>query len=58
VYVLPLPEKFPAVPFVTVISPTAKLVTDSLNVKVTENGERLVGSPALVVTVRVGCTES
>ena len=55
---MPLPEKFPAVPFDTVISPSTKPVTDSLNVKVTENGERFVGSPAAVETVTVGCTES
>jgi hypothetical protein len=52
--VLPLPEKLPAVPFVTEISPTTKPVTDSLNVKVTENGERFVGFPAAVVMVTVG----
>jgi hypothetical protein len=51
---VPLPEKFPAVPFVTVISPTTNPVTDSLKVKVTGNGERFVGSPAVVVMDRVG----
>jgi hypothetical protein len=51
---VPLPEKFPAVPFVTVISPRTKPVTDSLKVKVTGNGDRFVGFPAVVVTVTVG----
>jgi hypothetical protein len=51
---VPLPAKFPAVPFVTVMSPTTKPVTDSLKVKVTANGDRFVGLPAVVVTVTVG----
>ena len=53
VYVVPLPEKLEAVPFVTVIFPNTKLETDSLNVAVTENGA-LTGSEAAEVRATVG----
>ena len=55
---MPLPAKFPAVPFPTVISPTTKPVTDSLNVNVTGIGEVLVGLDAVEVIDTVGAVVS
>ena len=51
---MPLPLKEPAVPFVTVISPTTKLVTVSLNVIVIGIGEVLVVDALVEVTATVG----
>lgn len=58
VYVVPLPEKFVAVPFVTVISATTKPVTDSLKVMMTGIGELIVTLGSVVEIVTVGDTVS
>ncbi len=52
-YTIPLPVKLPAVPFVTVISPTTKFVVDSPNVALTFIVP-FVGSGSLEVRVTVG----
>jgi hypothetical protein len=54
VYVVPLPLKLLAEPFPTVISPTTKPVTLSLNVIVTGIGEVFVVADAVDVMLTVG----
>ena len=51
---MPLPAKFPALPFTTPISPTIKPVTASLKVNVTGIGVTFVGLEAVLVMVMVG----
>ena len=58
VYVVPLPAKEPAVPFVTVISPTTKPVTLSLKVIVTGIGDVFVTEALVEVAVTVGAVIS
>jgi hypothetical protein len=55
---VPLPEKLPAVPFTTVISPTTNPVTDSLKVKVTGMGDTFVVDEVVDAMVTVGAIES
>jgi hypothetical protein len=57
VYVIPLPEKVPTVPLVTIMSPNAKLVVISLNVAITENDDVTVADAA-EVKLTVGETVS